>query len=62
MGSRWVDLAGEHFDHMCFLQGKVSITRPHAQVVKYSKISELFRPRMGMAKPTAAVFNGNGCR
>ena len=34
VGSRWVDLAGEHFDHMCFLQGKVSITRPHAQVMK----------------------------
>ena len=36
VGSRWVDLAGEHFDHMCFLQGKVSITRPHAQVTYWS--------------------------
>ena len=34
VGSRWVDLAGEHFDHMCFLLGKVSITRPHAKVLK----------------------------
>ena len=34
VGSRWVDLAGEHFDHMCFLQWKVNIMRPHAQILK----------------------------
>ena len=49
VGSRWVDLDLNHFWWHVFLQGKVSITRPQAQVVKiYIKTERNFPKKLAL--------------